>query len=469
MISQRLSRTIHVGGTFGGKFGMPMQSLVIDAPTPDVNAAPREKLDITFDSRGDRLLVLGAINGILKVLTLGLYGSWAKTEVRRRIWAATRLNGEPLAYTGTGKELFLGFLIVFAVVMLPALLGGVAVALLFPSKQALSIYQLALYVLFFFLIGNAMYRAQRYRLSRTQWRGIRGALTGSPNRYGWTYFWTIAAPLVAISLAAVVTAWATAPAVGGAIMLLGFMALLWVLPWRSNKLQGMMTRDTRFGDQPLTYTGTSKPLYKRYLFAWLGSSLILATAIAGTATYILQRDLYLDWLVLKTTPKLEDVLAIAAIWIATLIAIAVITSWYRANQMNHFARHTHFEGATFRGEAAGASLMWLVLSNWLLSLAGLFLALTIGGLLIKAFAAPSAAITPQPQMFAALAPLLFVLPPIIILTTLTSTFAQFRSARYFLSRLKLDGPLDLSKIMQNQNAGPRRGEGLAQVFDIDAF
>ena len=67
-------------------------------------------IDITFDGRGGRMIGLGFINGILKVLTLGLYSFWAKTEVRRRIWSATRLNGEPLSYTGTGKELFLGFL-----------------------------------------------------------------------------------------------------------------------------------------------------------------------------------------------------------------------------------------------------------------------------------------------------------------------------------------------------------------------
>ena len=81
-----------------------------------------------------------------------------------------------------------------------------------------------LYLLFFLVVGNAMYRAQRYRLSRTEWRGIRGGLVGSPGAYGWTYFWTLAGPVAAIA----VDRWrcrldATAPAVGGAIMFLGLI------------------------------------------------------------------------------------------------------------------------------------------------------------------------------------------------------------------------------------------------------
>ena len=38
-----------------------------------------------------------------------------------------------------------------------------------------------------------------------------------------------------------------------------------------------------------------------------------------------------------------------------------------------------------------------------------------------------------------------------------------------MSRLKLDGPVNLQQVLQGQDLGLRRGEGLAQVFDLDAF
>lgn len=146
----------------------------------DIRASDNlQPVSISFKSGGDRLIVLGIFNAILRILSLGLYSFWAKTEVRKRLWSFTRIDGEPLEYTGTGKELFLGFLIVFAAFILPLMAAGIAVALLFRSySAALPLYQGAVYLLIFLLIGNAMYRAQRYRLSRTRWRGIRGALTG---------------------------------------------------------------------------------------------------------------------------------------------------------------------------------------------------------------------------------------------------------------------------------------------------
>jgi hypothetical protein len=62
-----------------------------------------------------------------------------------------------------------------------------------------------------------------------------------------------------------------------------------------------------------------------------------------------------------------------------------------------------------------------------------------------------------------------ILAPIVVFTSMSTAFAQLRSARYFLSRLRLDGPVDLFAIQQSAMLQPKRGEGLAQVFDLDAF
>ena len=66
-------------------------------------------------------LGLSLLNGVLRILTLGVYHFWGKTEVRQRIWSAVRIDGEPLDYRGTGGELFRGFLIVFFLILLPML------------------------------------------------------------------------------------------------------------------------------------------------------------------------------------------------------------------------------------------------------------------------------------------------------------------------------------------------------------
>ncbi len=447
-----------------------MHALSDAGPSQSHPHTPAQAIDITFDSKGDRLFGLGLINGLLKILTLGIYSFWGKTEVRRRIWSFTRLNGEPLEYTGTGKELFLGFLIIFGAVLLPVLLAGFAVVYAFPgNKTAIAAYQAAVYIAFFVLVGNAIYRAQRFRMSRTRWRGIRGSLEGSPAAYAWAYFWTLVAPFGLVALAAGTVSWLIGPQVGGLIVVIGFIAALWIFPWRANKLQALMTNNMRFGDRPFSYTGTSGPLYKRYFFAWAGSAALYVGASAAAIAYAYNGGL-VELLQKRLPPSGAQVLIFFAIGFLTIVAIGLITAWYRANQMNHFANHTHFEGATFKLQASGKSLMWLLFSNWLLAVLGF-----AGGIAIGGFLAYSAGLLPTPAEPGAepvepgLLPILVIVAPIILVTTLATTFAQFRSARYFLSRLKLDGALNLNAILQSRTAGPKRGEGLAQVFDLDAF
>lgn len=438
-------------------------------PEPAADRPAPSEIAVSFDNRGDRLIGLGLINGLLKVASLGLYSFWGKTEVRKRLWSFTKLNGEPLEYTGTGKELFLGFLVVFFAFVLPLMIAGLTVALMFPgNKAALSVYQVAAYGLFFLLLGNALYRAQRYRLSRTQWRGIRGGLVGSPARYGWTYFWTLFAPFAAVAATAGVLAYSGRPEVGSAIGLIGFVAALWILPWRSNMLQRRLTNDMRFGDQPLSYSGSSGPLYKRYFFAWAGSAVLYTAAIAGTAVLAGRPDA-LDGVRMEPREMALKGLAVLGLWIVTIVLGGLITAWYRARQLNHFASHTHLGEASFRLTTSGKGIMWLLFSNWVLSVLGVLLGIAVGFALAYGLGAlPEPAEEGMPRDPSLLF-LLLLAVPVTLMTTLTATFAQFRSARYFLSRLKLDGPVDFAAIQQSASALPRRGEGLAQVFDLDAF
>src|SRR5262245_42514650 len=112
---------------------------------------------------------LSMLNGVLRVLTLGIYHFWGKTEVRQRIWSAVRINGEPLEYRGTGGDLLRGFLIVFLVILLPMLLASFGASLLGPA--AYGAYSIAFWVVLLLLSGIGIHRARRYRLSRTRWRG----------------------------------------------------------------------------------------------------------------------------------------------------------------------------------------------------------------------------------------------------------------------------------------------------------
>lgn len=284
------------------------------------------------------LVGLSFVNFLLRVLTLGIYGFWAKTEVRKRLWSAIRIEGEPLQYTGTGKELFLGFLVAFGVVVLPIMLVSIAVNLAFgPDSLASNVFILLLYPAMFTLIGIAIYRAQRYRLSRTTWRGIRGALVGSDRAYGWKYFWTA---------------------------LLLPMTLGWIAPWRTTELQAMLTRDMRFGNRPFRFTADSGSLYGRFAVFWCGALVIvLLGALAATSLLgaEIQRFESLDSGDFQ--PSLRFFVLLYAIIFVGGLFYALVGAWYRAGMLNHFAANTHFEGATFKANITAGGLIWLSLTN----------------------------------------------------------------------------------------------------------
>jgi uncharacterized membrane protein YjgN (DUF898 family) len=360
-----------------------------------------EPLALTWKQQSG-LIGLSIVNFLLRIVTLGIYHFWGKTEVRRRIWSAIRLNGEPLEYTGTGKELFLGFLVVLAVVFLPLMLGVLAVTFIFgPDSLAAALFQTLIYVAAFFLIGVAMHRALRYRLSRTRWRGIRGGLEGSSWGYAWTHFWT--ALLIPLTLG-------------------------WIMPWRATKLQRELSSDMRFGNRPFRFEARSGPLYGPFAILWIGCVILFAAvgAVVGIGVQITASTVDPATLQPGQPMPLDPMLGLTIFGtiVAAYILFGIMMAWYSAAKMNHFAAHTHYEGATFKGNATAGSLIWLIISNLLI------LTFTLG-----------------------------LLAPV----------AQARAARYFVERLSIKGAVPLAQIVQRAEDPMRRGEGLAQVFDVDAF
>jgi uncharacterized membrane protein YjgN (DUF898 family) len=283
-------------------------------------------------------LRLSLLNGVLRVLTLGVYHFWGKTEVRQRIWSAVRIDGEPLDYRGTGGELFRGFLIVAFLILMPmALVGFAASLLLKPNDAVRGVYEIAFWAVLFGLSGFGIHRARRYRLSRTRWRGIRAGLTGPSLPFAWTYLWT---------------------------MLLVPLTLGWIVPWRTVQLQKALLDDTRFGNKAFTFNGRAAPLYRRFWIVWLSAAALFVATAAGIAV-VMGVDFS------KAFPLAEKltaakVAASAGIVLLALLVFAVIRAWYSTRVLNYFAEQTRFEGTAFRLDARVASFVWLTASNYLM-------------------------------------------------------------------------------------------------------
>ncbi|MEM6482577.1 MAG: DUF898 family protein [Pseudomonadota bacterium] len=220
-----------------------------------------------FYGRGKPLFLLYLRTALLTLVTLGIYRFWARTRIRKYIWSATSVADDTFEYTGTGLEKLLGFLL--AVVVLAIYLGLVQTALAFfglflfaePESEAQVIAQLAAFYISFLavlpLIFFAQYRARRYRLARTRWRGIRFGM----DLAAWGY---------------------AARALGHLLLTLVSFGLLW--PRQSFWLEKYMTDRSYYGEARFHQGGRWTELYPGLAHVGLGCLILLLSGVVIATT-----------------------------------------------------------------------------------------------------------------------------------------------------------------------------------------
>ena len=149
-------------------------------PTAGMPLPPGAVSQPVFSGDGRRFINLLFKGGLLTLVTLGFYRFWLLTDIRRHLWSATSVEGDALEYTGRGRELLIGFLFAIAIlapIFLVYFLAGIE------AERFQAFASIPLYALLYVFGQFATYRARRYRLTRTVWRGVRFWMTGS----GWNY------------------------------------------------------------------------------------------------------------------------------------------------------------------------------------------------------------------------------------------------------------------------------------------
>jgi uncharacterized membrane protein YjgN (DUF898 family) len=200
---------------------------------------PLPPLPVMFSGdRGEfrRLVTRGAG---LELITVGFYRFWLATDIRRHLWSNTIVDGDAAEYTGRGRELLIGFLFALAI-LVPIYLAYFLVGLEVERFKAFASTPL---FLFFYLFGQfAIFRARRYRLTRTVWRGVRFWMDGS----GWAYAMR-----------------------AGLWGLLSSITLGLALPWREAALERYKMRHCYYGDLEGSFEGSGWEFFQRGWWLWL--------------------------------------------------------------------------------------------------------------------------------------------------------------------------------------------------------
>ena len=195
-------------------------------------------MPVSFSGDRGEFFRLAARGAALEAVTVGFYRFWLATDIRRHLWSNTHIDGDAAEYTGRARELLIGFLIALAI-LVPIYLAYFLVGLEVERYKAFASIPL---FLFFYLFGQfAIYRARRYRLTRTVWRGVRFWMSGS----GWAY--------------------AGQAALWGVLMIL---TLGLILPWREAALERYKMRHTYYGDLQGSFEGRGWEFFKRGWWLW---------------------------------------------------------------------------------------------------------------------------------------------------------------------------------------------------------
>jgi len=393
--------------------------------------------DLTTDyaGRGGPMFRLALKTGLLTVLTLGFYRFWMKTRMRRYYWSAIRPGGIPLEFVGRPTEMLTGFLT--AVVFLAFYIGIVNLVLMFLSfsvfrgdAPAYLLSFLGLVPMIFF----AQYRARRYILARTRWRGIRFGQEPGVKGYVWraALWWLLA---------------------------LGSGGLLW--PLKTFALEKYRTDRTWYGDAKFEQTGGLLSLVGAMKHVYLGAALILGGSFAAIAA---------------EAPVWSLAAVMGGFWLALGFA------YWKAESFKRLTEGKHLAGAGFRcrpraGKIVGIYLLGSLIISAILT--GLVFALLMALGLLFSVVEPGliesglddfASLANMPAWIFTLLGLVAYFSVFLFWGVLREVYITMPMARHFAETTEIVNPEALNNIRQRARDEFAEAEGFADALPLgDGF
>lgn len=381
--------------------------------------------------RGDpaKLFPLALGTGVLGVVTLGIYRFWAKARIRRHVWSKVQLGEDGFEFTGTGLEMFLGFLmsvVVLAVYLsvVQLILFAVGIRFVFDPQTEMEEVAQGVSILLSFLavlplMLFAAYRSRRYKLARTRFRGIRFAMENAAGGYmlrGLLYL-----ALTVLSL-----------------------GLLW--PLMTFRLEQYMTERTWYGTARFRQGGRWQGLYSAFFHVLVGMGMVVLGVIFGVVGE--------GWMagVLGT---------IGAVW--GLVGLIL----YRVRAFAYLMGHKEMDGGLgFRAEPRAGTVVGLYLKGVLIVglLGGVASAVVFAplGTMMVGIEGASQLVQIEIAVLAAVSYLLLL----TVFGALSLVFISQPILGHFVGSVTVTGIAALEAVRQRVSDRGADAEGLADALDM---
>ncbi|PRY73937.1 uncharacterized protein DUF898 [Marivita geojedonensis] len=355
-----------------------------------------------------------------------------RTRLRRWYWSSIRPGGHPLEYVGDPIEKLLGFL--FAVVVMAFYIGIVNLILMFASFSlfqdnfaAYAVSLVGVIPLWFF----AQYRARRYILARTRWRGLRFGLEPG----AWGYAWRA------------VLHWAVT------ILSLGLL-----MPRMTFWLEKYKVDRTFFGTARMAQGGTWTMLYASMKPMFLA----LAIALAGGAA-----------LLAESVP-----LAIGLLIVAGLVGFYGLVH-YRVDALRRLTETKTINGVRLTLSPSAFRVMMIYVLGTMLAAVAVFIPMVVLGLLL--LLVQSADVLSEMGLEDMVAPIaglgriaiialsvMAYFTIFLLWSALTNVFVTLPVIRHYFSSLTLSPEEAIAEIWQRPRDEFKEAEGFADALDVGA-
>ena len=399
-----------------------------------------DSLIVDYAGKKRGIFRLAITTSLLTLLTLGIYRFWMKTRIRRYYWSSVRPGDYPLEYVGQPVEKLLGFLM--AVVFLSFYIGIVNLILMFLS---FSLFQgnFAAYIASFVGVVPiwffATYRARRYIIGRTRWRGIR--LGMDPGAFG--YAWRA------------IVHW---------LITIGSLGILW--PRMVFWLEKYRTDRTHFGDQKFEQSGKWSMLYRPMLHLALST-----VALVSSTTFIIVQTMHtnsvplalVDLIFAEDIGQVGNLIFTIPLYVWFLYGLA----YYKTKSFARLTETKQIGDTRFTCAPKPLKVFGIYVAGYVVVfLAMLAIFGIIGGVFVL-FAEPVEFTGPFGNIFTGLAVAAYF-AVFILWTTLTHALIKLPIARHFAKSTTLVAAEALESARQIARDEFADAEGFAEALDLGA-
>lgn len=298
-------------------------------------AASRQKIQLVFKGNASEYFRIWIVNLALSLATLGIYSAWAKVRRIRYIYGNTYFKDSSFDYLAEPRRILTGRVIAALLIIIWFVTFNWGPLILVQWSLYLSIGS---YVLFVIIAPFFIYKALRFRLFSTAYRGMQFGFSG---RFKESFI------------------------ANGLWLALGLGSGFLLYPLYVRRRIRFLANNARIGANEFRFNGTTSALYKIYglgALMFIGALLLVVVITAFT----LQSGASDSFDIFDEPENISlnfIVVRLALFYLAMILLGSFIMGFLKARLTNYTARNLAIENTRFEANLGGFRLGWIYFSN----------------------------------------------------------------------------------------------------------